>query len=269
MSTSTATTLIQALLCFVSALFDALLMAFHMWSIVRTALFCLNIILVWSFAMKRHFDELNKALLALAVDGIAKNAKMLLNQLPGRALPVLDRLYREYHWLKVSSRRASEQITSQLLFTAILSNLAVNLVIIGNLLFRPLPPVTATLMVIIGLLQSVIAYTAASGLANSANCFYQSEGLLYRLQLKLTDTKCWTKRDQGEGGLQANRKMKNVWVLQKLKLAHFYEIVCTENKFCFTFGNLSNINHKTMFEFMYAYSGFVMYVSKMVKNGKL
>lgn len=277
-STTATATLFRPLLYTASAIFDDLVIALHTWSIIRTALFCLHIVLVWSFAVKRHFEELNAALLAavLTVDRKAPEnsvAKMPLiqNQSPGRALPVLlDRFYREYHWLQAACRRADEQITSQLLFTGVAANLAVNLVLIGNFIFRSLPPVVTSLMVFIGLLQSVIAYTAASGLAGTSGCFYQSEGLLYRLQLKLTEsTKCtWTRRVDpgGEGGseqeLRNRRKRRNVWILQKLKLAHFYEIVCTENKFCYTFGNLSNINHKTMYEFMYAYSGFVMYVSK-------
>ena len=265
-------TLIPAVLCTTSALLDVLIISFHVWSIARTAIISLHIILAWSFVGKHHFEELN-SLLALALLGetakTAEGGSLSLENCSSHfeIFQLLRRFYREYHWLLSILQRFNRQIVSQIYFTAIVSNIAANLVIIANLLFRNLPPVAITIMILFIFFQTLIAYVAAHGLANISNCFHQSDHLLYQLQLKITCN--WQNTKQLNQTKLKLIYLKSLWISQKLKLAVFYEMVCTTNKFCFTFGEHSKINHKTMFEFMFVYSGFIMYVSKMVKNERL
>lgn len=256
----------------ISALFNAFIIAFHVWSIARTAFFALHIILVWSFAVKHHFKELN-SLFTLAVMGDAADTEEDGNLSFGSSgfyaqiFHVLSRFYRENHWLLSILQRFNKQVVSQLFFTGLVSNIFVNLVVIANLLFGNLSPVVITMMMLIILAQTALAYMAAYGLAGISNCFYQSNNLLYRLQLKITGN--WQKTEKLHFKQLKLIYLKNAWIIQKLKLAVFYEKVCTKNKFCFTFGAHSKISHKTMYEFLFVYSGFIMYVSKMFKNERL
>ena len=266
------TALMPAALCTISALFDFFIIVFHVWSLVRISFFSLHIILVWSFVGKHHFAELN-CLLALAVVGRTSKTVQHDNLLIGSSRShvetsqLLRRFYQEHHWFLSIFQRFNKQLVSKIFFTAIVSNVTLNLVMVANVLFRELSLEEITMMLLMILSQTLLAFIGAHSLASISNCLYRSKNLLFRLQLKITGN--WQKTKKIYLNEIQFIYIKNAWIVQKFKLAVFYETICTKNKFHFTFGAHSKISHKTMYEFLLVYTGFIMYVSKMVKNGRL
>ncbi len=183
---------------------------------------------------------------------------------------------------------ANDQLISRLIFTGALANLPVNLVMLGNLLFGRMPPFAVATMLIGTIGQSTGPLIVVALLTAISASFYRSDGLLYKAQLTMvTSTVIYDnehsnfsmskQNSKNESCVKPGQKLKlnqrfyqnKVTLLTKLHLAVFYETVCTKDKFCFTFGPYTKISHKSVSEFAFVYSGFILYVAKMVKSGRL
>ncbi|KAH9410098.1 hypothetical protein TYRP_009851, partial [Tyrophagus putrescentiae] len=147
----------------------------------------------------------------------------------------LSRFYHDYRCLQSLATTANSQLTSRFLFISILANLPINLVLVGNLLFRQLPPIAISMILICLLAQTFVPLILATLFTSITDCLYRSDPL----------------------------------IRAKLHLAVFYETVCTKNKVRFTFGPHAKVCYRSMFEFLFVYSGFLLYIAKMIKNGRL
>ena len=287
-------------------LFDLLTFGFTIWNCMRMAIFAVHIILVWSFLIQGHIEgTLNRQLkLALAMieqqqqqrrqrqrqncTSPSKEAAKQSTSSPqmGLLLSSLHCFYREHSWLEWLMRRFNGRLVSPLAYTGITANVVVNLVLVGSLLFRPqrrhshrLPLGASTLAVLIIIAQVMISLVATAGLTAISSRLYRSDRLLYRLQLALagsqySDSCEVLPGNEGKGGQRPRQQWRHFCqssrvVLAKLHLAVFYETVCTRDRFCFTFGPHAKINYKSVFEFIFVYSSFIMYVATMVKNEQL
>ncbi|KAH9403805.1 hypothetical protein TYRP_014997 [Tyrophagus putrescentiae] len=105
-----------------------------------------------------------------------------------------------------------------------------------------------------------------------SNSFYLSERLLFKVQLALTADQLTVSTENRKGKQQQQWRYfchRSSMLLAKLHLTVFYETICTKKKFRFTFGPHAKISYQSMFEFILFYSGFMLYVAKMFKNGRL
>ena len=166
---------------------------------------------------------------------------------------------REYHLLLGVARYTNVAIVSQLMFGTLLSNITLNVVMIGNLLFRRSLHISEKgVMLIVVALQTVLALLAVFGLTFWSSTFSQrSDRLLFKAQLVMASK---------EGDPLYRR---SVLTVATLKLAGFFEQVLTTDEFRFTLGPFGKISKASFCNFALLYSGIVMYVAKMVSRGRL
>ncbi len=280
------------LLLYAWALVDLFAVVYHIWNVIRLTAFGAHLILVFSFLVHGQIEcELNRALrenlrLREAADSHLSGFKSnrVRHFQPSLAVLqlqlLLHRFYREYRWLLASMGLFNDCFVSRTLLTNGLTNLVINLVFVGNLLFRQnrLAFAMAAFMVLIIVAQVLIVGTIATGLTTISNGFYRSDRLLYQAQLSMTvfppRQDCFRSKNSNESDRQQNfcwrrQTAAATTVLAKLKLAVFYETVCTKNKFRFTVGSYTDISYRSMFEFLFVYTGFLMYVAKMIRKGQL
>lgn len=192
-------------------------------------------------------------------------------------LPLLNRFYRIYRWMLFLGSAANSQLVNSILFTAVIANLPLNLVLVGNLLFGRQLPLDALVLVLLSIfIQTAGTLIVVVQLTAISNCFYcYSDRLLYQVQLALTSnySNFFTKTSKSR-----KDKLQHQWqhlfhdttlLLAKLQLANFYETICTKKKFCFTFGPYTKVSYLSVFEFLFVNGGFILYTAKMVKIGKL
>ncbi len=310
------------LLLYAWALVDLFAVVYHIWNVIRLTAFGAHLILVFSFLVHGQIEcELNRALRenlrrreAANSHSSGSKSNRVRHFQPSLAVQLqllLHRFYREYRWLLAFMGLFNDCFVSRTLLTNGLANLVINLVFVGNLLFRRnrLAFSVAAFMVLIIVAQVLIVGTIATGLTTISNSFYSSDRLLYRAQLTMTGfatttttttpttpttttpttptsttpTTTTTEEDSllcGEGN-DSKRQQCFRWrckkaaaatsttFLAKLKLAVFYETVCTKDKFRFTVGSYTDISYRSMFEFLLVYTGSVMYVAKMIRKGQL
>lgn len=187
----------------------------------------------------------------------------------------LSRFYHDYRCLQSLATTANSQLTSRFLFISILANLPINLVLVGNLLFRQLPPIAISMILICLLAQTFVPLILATLFTSITDCLYRSDRLLYSVQLALTvDHLAVLNAENGSRNQQQKKQWRHLCqrsalILAKLHLAVFYETVCTKNKVRFTFGPHAKVCYRSMFEFLFVYSGFLLYIAKKIKNGRL
>ena len=195
-----------------------------------------------------------------------------------RLSQLLKRFYHDYQWLLSLAISANSQVASRLFFTAIIANLPSNLVMIVELLFCQVPPLALSIFVLCLSFQINLVLLFAVLLTAISNSFYLSERQLYKVQLLLTTDKLAvsTENTKNRNGKQQQQPQQwrhfchsSSYLLTKLHLAVFYETVCTKKKFRFTFGPHTKISNSNIFRFLLVYSGFIMYVAKMFKSGRL
>ncbi len=163
-----------------------------------------------------------------------------------------------------------------------LTNLVLNVVLISNFLFNQSLSVSEqAIMVIVVIIQTVSILLGCFTLSAWSDCFTRGAGLIYCTQLRAS----WTTKNSEEplesanddgGGKKPLRLLlprRAVMIVAKLKLMAFFEQLCptdgAKTEFRFTFGHLAKINPTTLYEFAYFYSGWIFYIAKMIRNGRL
>lgn len=236
------------------AAFDMLTLNYFAWNTVRQAFFALHVLTIFTSLTKGHMGELNASLVTALSQA----------QMPSR-YRFLTYFTQEYHLLLRMARLANESLVSSLLFTSFLSNMSLNVIIIGSLLFRDsLQPSEQLVMLAVVAIQTFLALTSVLGLTSWSSSFGTSDRLLFRAQiLFLTSMKAEsTKNDH-------DHPQQSALTLAKLKLAALYEQVLSSDEFRFTLGPFVKISHASVYKYALLYSGMVMYVAKMVRKGKL
>lgn len=239
------------ILILIIAAFDVLTINYFAWNTIRQAFFALHIMTMFTFVTKGHMKELNYS---LAVAIRQTHLQMFRNKL-------LAYFRREYHLLLRVARYANEAIISNLLMTSFFSNMSLNVIIIGNLLFRTsLQPSEQVVMLTIVAIQIFLAFTSVFGLTGWSSSFGTSDRLLFKAQLVLSTSK---------KGSSNRLYQRSVLTMTKVKLASFYEQVLTTDEFRFTIGPFLKISQASVFQYSMIYSGVVIYVAKMVRRGRL
>lgn len=285
------------------ALLDLLTIGYHLWNGLRTAVFLVHLIFVGRFLVSRHIEELNRELKLQIVSlnkfttmknhneqsqnycSIQPNLKTKIKtktkeqqQKQSYLTLHLNRFYLEYRYLLGLIATFNRQLASGLLFTAILTNVPLNLVLTGNIFFREsVQPAAVIMIVLVLIFQTGLPLLSAAGLTALSNCFYRSDRLLYQAQMmmKLSENRSQQfnfkqhKENYNKNKQQQTRQHKTAVLKTKLKLSVFYETLCTKKKFRFTFGPHTKVSWSTIFEFLFVYSGFILTVAKMIKNGRL
>lgn len=263
--------------------FETLISFYNTFNCFRFNTFFVHTLLVLHAVVREHIRELN-SLLKRIISGKPKRTHLKNHQNEKNSAGqfehyrLLRRFYQEYRYLLAILRNANYQLVSRILFTALVANLTFNLVTLSLLLFQrvapsSLPERITLLMLACG--QTFIAALCVSVLSSTTQHFYRSNNLLYRVQLMLGSC-----NNDDEGNKQNSRETADVQKLEliyrqtmcttaKLKLAAFYETVLTTNEFRFTVGYLAKISWRTLYEFLIVYSGFVMYIAKLTRNGRL
>ncbi|KAH9392152.1 hypothetical protein TYRP_022177 [Tyrophagus putrescentiae] len=228
---------------------DLLLIGYFAWSAIWQCFFALHLLTLITFLSSGHMTELNDSL-AVAL----KQSHLVMFK-----YRFLAYFQREYHLLLGVARYTNAAIVSQLMFGTLLSNITLNVVMIGNLLFRKSLHISEKgVMLTVVTLQTVLALLAVFGLTFWSSTFFQcSDRLLFKAQLILASK---------EGDPLYRR---SVMTMAKLKLAGFFEQVLTTDEFRFTLGPFGKISKAYFYNFALLYSGIVMYVAKMVSRGRL
>lgn len=223
---------------------------FNIWNTLRQLFFCTHILLLFVIVTKGHMTFLNASLDVANFNQADTHAYF-------RFIHKLNSFYSE-HWRMLSfARHVNSHVISQLMGVIFVSNITINLVIVGSLLFRRLYISESLIMLVLITLQTSFAIITCLSMTSWSECFYQSDSLLYRAQLNLATTK-------------VDQLYKRALVsTAKLKLMVFFETVCTSKKFHFTMGSLGKISHQTLYEFIFVYSSLVFYVAKMIRRGRL
>ena len=218
----------------------------------RQAVFLLNFLLLASFAVRRHLAELGRQLKTLAFKGKFRM------QGPSFTYRFLAFYYREYRAQLDFARHTDHHVGSGLMFADLFTNTSINLVMIGKALFRPLSTGEKLVLAVMVPMQVSCTVVACLGMITWSEAFLKSDRLLYTVQLKVLVSK-------PEKECFHTKAMTTA----KLKLSSFYETVCSTDEFRFHMGNLGKISKKNVFEFALLYSGFVLYVAKMVQKDRL
>ncbi len=228
------------------------------WNAIRQCLFLLHTLQLFVLLAVQHLGELTSSLHT----NIKQRSENFTSILNFRFLTIFQS---EYWQLLAFAWTINEKLVSQLLFFIFASNIAINLVIIGNLLFKTLYTSEQLVMMAIIGLQTVLLLSACLGLSVWSKCYSgRTDGLLYRAQMMIKSGKTVDKDYE----LYVSSWRSNVTMV-KLKLMAFYEQVCTNDEFRFTLGYLGKISPKSLLDFFIVYSGFVLYVAKMVSRGRL
>lgn len=245
-------------LVFLAIAAELTLIFFNTWNVIRQCLFALHTMLLFALATRSHLAEMDR----LVNCGFQKTFLKMLKQ-----YQMVVAFYRpEYQKLLAFARQVDLQVSSGTILCLFISNLGLNLVLIAELLFRPaLTTSDKVLMMLMVSFQMVLMLFLNLGLIVWSDCFTSKpERLLYRVQLcglvvcKLT----------AENQMRFLYK-RALMVPATLKLAFFYEQVCSRKAFRFTVGHLGKISQHTLAEFALLYSSLVMYVAKMVKKRTL
>ena len=236
------------------AALDLLLISYAAWKTIRETLFSLNVVLLSSLVANRHIDQLNGQLRTAV--------QFRQRQLAVFKYRYLDYFYAEYLRLLRYAGALNRAVARWLMLIAVISNLSLNVLLLGNLFFRRKTATVKGSEHLLGLVfitvQTTLAGAGSLVLSTWSDAFRRSQGLLYTVQLKVLAIK--------EGELLYRRSLI---ITAKLKLSAFYEQVCTTKVFHFTVGHLGAVSRKSLLDFVIVYSGFVMYVAKMVRRGTL
>lgn len=284
---STGETVANSLSPFLLALilFDLLHICYIAWNCVRNILFTLHVILMNSFVFNNYVDELNKSLKMRVVQaeffltfsssslsGLVYAARKRRYQVVTNLHSFLRHFYRQFRWLTLVANQYNK-VGSPLIASGVIFHTVLNLLLIANLLFRETSLLELTTAMLVISLQVVYSVLITSSLVSQSQAFSRSDMLLYRVQqtlLRLAGSDGFAEREKLR--LARRKQFWGYWeteILVKLKLATFYEILCTEHVFRYTVGPFVKLSWKAMYEFAYVYSIFVMSVTTMVRSNRL
>ncbi len=240
-----------------SATVDMLFLSYYAWKCIREVLFLLHILYLFAFMSTGHMKEMNRSLRI----GLSQSTPTVLNK-----CRCLDFFYNEYGRLLEHARYVNSHLVSPIMFAALLTQLTLNLMTIGFLLFRRLYPGEQLMLLCFVGLQFIIFPIGCLGLASCSEVFNRSSGLLYRAQLGLNVNDPQTREQK-----QQQLYKRALLITVKLKLMIFFEQVCRRrgDEFRFTVGSICKISRRTLYEFAFLYSSLVMYVVKMMQKGRL
>ena len=262
------------------SVFELAFLLLSLWMAVRLGLFAIHLLALFSFLGNAHMAEMNESL-RIAV------SQSTLTMFRYRFLGLFYGEYRRLRWLAWHTDRT---VISQLMAAAFLSNIALNVVIIGHLLFRAPSTAERLVMVVVVGLQTLLGLLASLALIRWSDCLAVSDRLLFRAQLYLLKS-----QEEKLGEHHQLLYKRTLLSMAKLKLNTFYEQVAggaggvsSRDDFRFTIGALGRISKKSLYEvscfqvfkviqslfyfyqqFFIAYTSIVMYVAKMVRKNRL
>ena len=267
------------LLTIINVTLEVLILFFATWQTLVGIFLLLQALFIVYAVVREHTTELSS---------------LLLNKIKIRAYQhhhffILNRFYHEYyHLLFKTLRPANEHCFSRTLLFCLAAFLLFNLLVCEDLLLRVdsgspqgksfdnhsnfLEKAELLLMTAF---QVVLVLAVIAGLVAITQCFYRADGLLFRVQLMLKGS-APQKEEPRRNDCAALRWLWSLYREQqqqctraKLKLAVFYETVCTEDPFRFTVGSLAKVSWEWSLEFAFFYAGFVLYVAKMIRSGRM
>lgn len=148
---------------------------------------------------------------------------------------------RREHWhLLETSIFLNNTIVSPLFFLGILCNTSINVYFVFRLLFSPVPAFLGEQlwMFFVAFMQALVCLCAVSLLLQMDKYLYLSRERPYQLQPFLKGSTA---------------------VRSKLKLSSYYECLTSPAAFHFTVGPIGRITRRTVFEFTFTYSAFLMF----------
>lgn len=260
--------------------FDLFHSCYIAWNCVRNILFCLHFTFLYSYVFNQHANRLNRLLKMTTIQGMSILTTSFSSSLTfvkqhdrvvAHAYRTLNHFYKQFLWL-ISVSIQFNVVISPLAVSGLIFHTALNLLLVANIFFRKLAIFEQLLLLFVVLVQVALALLLSSSLIIVSQAYSRSDMLLYRVQQTLSRL---TGSDKFVG-----KKMKpvqkqvcwNNWkveVLAKLKLATFYEYLCTEHVFRHTVGSLGKLSWPSLFKFFYSYIGYLLYVSKMVRHNRL
>lgn len=241
-----------SLLAFAAA--ELLIILFNTWNSVRQCFFALHTMQLLVFAAVHHMTELITSLKKT----VFKQTRLVMLQ-----YRMFDFFHKEWQQMRNFAGHTNQQIVSPLLFTTFATNIALNLVMIGNLLFRSLYNSEKIVMLAILFLQTFLVVLCSLGVTSWSSCFAKRS--------------TFSILSQAQQALLYSNKTENklykrvVMTVAKIKLMKLFEHVCSYKKeeFCFTVGPLGKVNRNSLYEFTILYSSLVMYVAKMIRRGTM
>ncbi len=184
----------------------------------------------------------------------------------------LDEYYRQCKRLMAIAEASNREVVSGVMMAALLTNIGINLLIVSKQLLAfnqngldpgPLQHFETAVLLTFVALQTGITVVACAGMTAWSNSFGMTMAgrHLYPLQLMLVG-----RRSPAQEQLPPTVAMR---LLAKLRLLSFYEQVCRRDRFRFTVGSLSKISRKTVGAAFFSYLSLLIFVVKLVQNGKL
>lgn len=238
------------------ATFDLATISYFAWNAVREVLFMIHIVQLTSFMARQHIRELSGRFRMLISRALARQEFAL-------GPHYLEHFAAEHGRLLGYARESDREVISWVMLTTLLTNLAVNVLTIGKLLFARLCLKEQLFLWFAVGLQVALATASCGSLISWSACFNCSERLLFKAQVALV---------QARNGLVSGGRHRGPPLMvtaAKLKLNVFYEQICTNDEFRFTVGPLAKVSPRNMLQFAFFYSGLVMYVTKMMVKGRL
>lgn len=237
---------------------------FNIWNSIRQIFFSTHILLLFVLLARGHMSELNSSL-----DFKTSNSHPVRSTTVSdphayfRCIHRLEAYYHEHGRMLAFARHMNGHIISQLLGAIFASNIAINLLVVGSLLFRRLYLSERLVMFLLISLQTFFALLTSLGMSSWSECFYENSSgctLLQRAQVRVLPV------TSGQTDPLYRRALVST---AKLRLMAFLETVCTRRKFRFTMGSLGRISHQSLYEFLLLYSSLLFYVAKMIRRGRL
>lgn len=223
----------------------ALDIAFFVWGFALSTFFLLFgsfIFLVGFFVHSRQLGEINAKLRRA---NNRQRKKQLQSKVSTTAYAALIERFRQlHHSILTSLYRAKVQFVDSTMLVIVLCNLQLNVFSAGRLLFeRNLAPLDRLLLRVILFGEGVFVLFGG------------------RMMLQLTTSLYAFSRYLHLAAVYLRKQLSD-----KLKMAAYYEVVHTTNRFCFSVGSFMRIDREHFISSLLLYTSYIFYVSKIVRK---
>lgn len=206
------------------------------------ALAGMNFLIIPQYVICAHLDHLNGTF-----ERVIKKVKICPTSGSLAALRNFLATFRAEHTAILSNvTHLNDSIGSKWLLGALIAEFPVNLWMITHLMYRKLAPGETVLIVCLIFLQLYLALTARSIMIKITVALHSSAKHLGHAQTVLNVF-------QPETKVISCALNYGATVRAKLKLAVYYEMVHTEDKFCFTLGPLGKLSQRGILDVSIAF----------------
>lgn len=233
------------------AILDGTFLGYGAWNAVRIGFFSLHVISMQAFIAQGVVRELNDDIYGAFKTAISKKGLKTTSSLALFSLKqAVARYQREHRHLLEVAVGINNLVASKLMIITFVTNIFTNVIMIAKLIFElPFLSAEAAVVFLIILAQTAISLPACAVQISWTKALYSKRSihLLFLSQPILKENGILPAQDQTSKP-QTRDLFATLMIVAKLKLNLYFELVCTQNQFMFTLGQLGKISKKSDYE---------------------